>query len=63
MSRADIDRDLEKILLLGIRNTAEVIERLRKEGHSVDDILPAIYQALLVGKVDPRGTKSPFMGN
>lgn len=59
----NVEEALHEILILGVRNTAEVIERLQKRGYTDEEVLKVVYSALLAGKVDPKGTKDPFMGN
>lgn len=50
---------LDKILGTGINQTGKVMALLYERGFRSDTILPAVYQYLLVGKLDPKGSVSP----
>jgi hypothetical protein len=58
-----IRRDLEEIVATGVTHTATVIVLLNQRGWQNDDILPAIYRALLDGLLDPKGTSTPYRSN
>lgn len=62
-TKEDLARDLSEILGSGISHTATVMELLKNRGWTTDQIVPIIYHLLLIGKVDPNGTKTPYNRN
>jgi hypothetical protein len=59
----EIQRDLVGIVATGVTHTATVMVLLNQRGWSSNDIVPAIYAALLKGLVDPNGTQTPYRTN
>lgn len=59
----EIQNDLDQILETGITHTATVMVLLKERGWRDADILPVIYQALLQGRVDPKGIETPYREN
>jgi hypothetical protein len=58
-----LQRDVEDILGSGINHTATFMERMKQRGWSTAVIVPAVYQLLLRGKLDPKGNPTPFRAN
>lgn len=50
---------LDEILGTGINHTAKVMVLLYERGFRSDAIMPAVYQYLLAGKLDPKGRAGP----
>ncbi len=59
----DLKRDLKEIVGSGINHTATVMELLRKRGWPDGVIVPAVYQLLLTGVLDPKGQKVSYRQN
>jgi len=63
MEKDKLQADLNEILASGINNTARVMELLKDKGYTLDEIMRITYQLLLLGKLDPKGTTTPYRAN
>lgn len=58
-----LQKDVEEILGSGINHTATFMERMKERGWPNGVIVPAVYQLLLRGKLDPKGNAAPYRAN
>jgi hypothetical protein len=59
----DLKRDISKILATGVNHTGRMIELLQAAGWSSDMIVPAVYQLIANGTLDPKGRQVPYRAN
>ena len=58
-----LKRDFQEILDSGVNHTGLMMELLQKKGWSSTVIVPLVYQALLHGRLEPQGQRTPFRAN
>lgn len=63
LSYDKFQQDVREILGSGVKNTGKFMELMRERGWPDKIILPASYQLLLWGKLDPQGPTTPYKTN